>query len=522
MNKVNSLLFKFAALLPIFCAADPWPVPPSNISNPGIDASGQDLAIDANGNVVAVWIENGFVMSRFNPISGSWSSPINTVSNSGASAPQVVLDDNGTGTAIWVENGLIKTASQPLNGSWSAPQTLSGAGASSPSIALDLSGDIVAAWVENGLIMSATKLIAGDWPATPDTISASGASLPQVAVGTNGNVAVVWQGIDQSVPVIFAAVKDIAGSWSAAQIISSAGIKCAKPNVAVSSDGKATAVWFRYDVSGSQYSNVVVQSASMALNGAWSSPVDISNPGVTDPSQLICRIGVDGGRYAIAIWTTSFNGSTFNEQWNVRIDDKWSGSNDLAGYNLLAYDVDVAVDYKGNAYMAWMYLDPMSSTPIVQGFVNDLKSLQPLSVKVWTLSAGGQNAYPVAVSNKSGSALYGATVWLNNNGSYNGVQALTATFPIVAPPTQLTVAQQGNNFGVLTELYNLLQWQASTTLNVIGYRIFRNGIMVQDVGANVLSYEDQNRISGETVTYSVVAYDDIGFQSDPVTSVFSN
>lgn len=72
--------------------------------------------------------------------------------------------------------------------------------------------------------------------------------MPQVAVGTNGRVAVVWQESDQSIPFIFAAVNDVLGIWNAAEIISSNGIKSTKPNVAFSSDGKATSVWFRYDV----------------------------------------------------------------------------------------------------------------------------------------------------------------------------------------------------------------------------------------------------------------------------------
>lgn len=46
--------------------------------------------------------------------------------------------------------------------------------------------------------------------------------------------------------------------------------------------------------------------------------------------------------------------------------------------------------------------------------------------------------------------------------------------------------------------------------------------MIQDVGASIVSYEDQNLIAGETVTYSLIAYDKIGFQSDPVTFVFTN
>src|SRR3972149_4405240 len=66
-------LFKILVFIPLICAAEQWPVPPDNISTPGVNASDQHIAIDANGNVIAVWIENGYVKSRSKPISGSWS-----------------------------------------------------------------------------------------------------------------------------------------------------------------------------------------------------------------------------------------------------------------------------------------------------------------------------------------------------------------------------------------------------------------------------------------------------------------
>ena len=46
------LLFFF----PVLCMAAQWPTPPDTISTPSIDASSPSVAIDLNGNAVAVWI----------------------------------------------------------------------------------------------------------------------------------------------------------------------------------------------------------------------------------------------------------------------------------------------------------------------------------------------------------------------------------------------------------------------------------------------------------------------------------
>src|SRR3990172_6469166 len=188
LNSFFMLLFKIVVLIPVACVADQWPVPPDNISTPGVNASDQQIAIDANGNVVVVWIENGYVKSRSKPISGSWSATIDTLSNFGAEVPQVVLDDNGNAIALWSENGIIKAAGKPLEGSWTPSDTLSGTGASFPHIVTDSSGNAVAIWEENGFIKSATKLVNGSWPGTADTISNAGASSSQIGVGLDGTV----------------------------------------------------------------------------------------------------------------------------------------------------------------------------------------------------------------------------------------------------------------------------------------------------------------------------------------------
>ena len=218
MKKTRRIIFAALALLPVICMAQQWPYAPVNISTPGQNATDQQIDIDINGNFVAVWLENGVVMSNTGTISGGWDSSIVALSGSGSSEPQVLIDNGGNATAAWIESGTLYAMTRPYNEGWpgSARKCSSGSAASSPVITRDDTGNIVAVWVESGVINSATKLFSGSWPVSPDVLSASGASFPQVSIGDNGTAVAVWQGVLSATPTIYAATKPIAGSWAAA------------------------------------------------------------------------------------------------------------------------------------------------------------------------------------------------------------------------------------------------------------------------------------------------------------------
>ncbi|MBS0653871.1 MAG: hypothetical protein JSR39_10165 [Verrucomicrobia bacterium] len=524
MKKFIGYLTRLFMLIPAVCLADQWPTPPSEISTSGVNASEQAVAIDPNGNVVAVWIENGFVKSSFTPIPGTWSSPPDTVSNAGASSPLVVMDLNGSATAIWVESGVIKAATKPLNGSWPlTPDTLSVNPASSPNLAIDATGNIVAVWLESGVVMSATKLFSGSWSATPDTVSASGASFPQVAVGNDGTVIAVWQADLSGTSTVYAAMKTISGSWGAQQSISTANVNSAYPQISINSSGNAIAVWYRYDLFSGIYSNVILQGASKLNAAAWNAPVDISSAGKRNPADLVSKVVYSDSNMALAAWTNSFDNSLFSSEWSAYENGVWSDPEALIELNLAAYDVDATIDSKGNAYVSWMGYNSADSSLLLLGSVNSLKSILNRFWVTWVLSNGGNNAFPSQATNTSGSALYGAIVWMNSSeGSTNVIQALTEALPIVSPPSSLSVIAQTNDFGLVTETFNIFSWTASASPNIIGYLIYRNGVFMSSVGSNVLQYIDHNRKAGETNTYSVAAYDNCGYQSDFVDFIFTN
>jgi hypothetical protein len=124
------------------------------------EPAGQQVAIDGQGDAVAVWSRtNGlhdFVEAAEGRTSSSvWQSPI-TLSGPGANveeAPQVGVNERGDAVVVWERsNGaseIVEAASgSAASGSWQAPLALSAAGqnASEQQVALDEQGNAVAAW----------------------------------------------------------------------------------------------------------------------------------------------------------------------------------------------------------------------------------------------------------------------------------------------------------------------------------------------------------------------------------------
>ena len=402
----------FLVLFPCFCmAVTPWPFPPATISTPNVNASDPSVAIGSNGSAVAVWIENGFVVSSTQLFKQTWSAPVTTVSDSGASQPQVVVDLNGMATAIWLENGIVTTSTLPINGNWSVPVALSGPSAVEAQMAIDPSGNIVVVWQEGGVIQSLTQLIGGSWPVTSDVLSGPNASLPAVSIGIQGTVSVVWQESDNSIHVIS---KSISGSWGSSQSISTAGINSSYPQVTVNAEGDTIAVWFRFDLLKGEYSNVMVQSAHQPANGVWTTPINIPDtPGVLNPDRLQLSVNSSVSDEAIVWWTNSYEGSLFNLNWNIWNGTNWTESLTLIGDNLTTYAFDDSMSIRDNSYVITMYFNSITSQVEVWGKAFSLEALTGIfpyleRIGVW------QQWIPFSLSsNQGGSIPYAIGVWEN-------------------------------------------------------------------------------------------------------------
>ncbi len=105
------------------------------------------------------------------------------------------------------------------------------------------------------------------------------------------------------------------------------------------------------------------------------------------------------------------------------------------------------------------------------------------------------------------------------NPTFVQIQILDAPPPTPGPsaPTDLVGFQQRNDFGVIYELFNTLQWRSSNSSDVQGYYIYRNNILVATVDAATTCLQDHDRPCGIATLYGVAAFDREGHISDQVT-----
>lgn len=509
------ILFTLLSFSSLFCSPLTWTTP-TTLSALGQNAFNPQVGMDSSGNSVAGWIQSGFFRSATKLAAGSWSAAT-TVSLSGTTVMRLAVDPAGNATAIWNESGTLKASNLPLGGTWAAATTL-GTGVSAPQLAIDSSGNAVAIWVSGGMVLSKTRLFGGSWSALPDTLAAAGDSA-QVAIGSNGTVVAVWHNTVSAVETIFAATKTIAlGIWSAGTTISSANLNSIMPNIAVDSNGNALAIWFKsvpFQLPGGKILNFSnVQASSLPLNGSWSTPVDISDPGIFNAQALVSRISYDALGNAIVMWTISFDGNNFDIGANVlSAKGNWREPRYLVGANPYCYYFDLATLSNGYSYIAFMMLDSISNSINIQANKTEIDSLLQIA---WyfpaTISTGSINGFPSIAASLTGSSVNTAAAWINFNGSNRIIQVATGTGSIVQPPTGLSVMQNTVNNGLFTETTNTITWVASTTPTVSSYLIFRNGRFIKEVDFSVLQYTDRNR-NATSVTYSVAAVDSDHSQS---------
>lgn len=84
--------------------------------------------------------------------------------------------------------------------------------------------------------------------------------------------------------------------------------------------------------------------------------------------------------------------------------------------------------------------------------------------------------------------------------------------PPPAPPApSFSLSLSGNriknNFGVVYEFVNALQWSISSNSNVALYRVYRDGVLIATLDSFNTRFEDHDRPKNTAFNYSVIAFD---------------
>lgn len=339
------------------------------------------LSVDSAGNATAVWqrYRGGKLIyeSAVRQAGGPWSRPSRFFGGlEDAYGLQIAVDPLGNETAIWGRrmgrSWVVQGATRSVGGSWSAPVTLSAAGAGSPLVAAGPEGTVTAVWLlerEEGwrsVLQTATRLASGSWSA-PVTLSPprKAARSPQIALDSQGGATAVWE--EEHSGAIESSTRSSGGSWSVPVALSAAGVRGTWPRVALDSQGNATAVWAGAVFGGGRIQSHRIQTATRPAGGSWSAPVSISRPGhrhVQDP-----QIAVSPQGEATAIWQRS-NGNDLVVQGAVRpAGGNWLAPVEItAGHGQGGQHLQLVVDSWGNATAIWEGYDSNQGTTFaIQG-----------------------------------------------------------------------------------------------------------------------------------------------------------
>ena len=438
----------------------------------GLPGSGWNLgiAVDENGNAIAVWEQGDVYASRFDTTSGEWEQAARLGSGWDV---RIAMGGDGTGFAVWTNEDPVALrddiwGSQFVVGSgWSNPALIEAEDADdaySPYVAANSRGEAIAVWAERNDTQArifASRFMPGmGWePATRVDTRAYHLFQPRVALDDSGN-AIALAGQEESNPaaldIVASRFSRTSESWGSAMTLASGLDAVVDLELQMDPKGNATAAWAQRVAS--EISTVVRQfdtdneswGVSMALPGRGSTlAVGASGNAITvrrvDESHLVSNhfyaatgswgpartIPAESGE--IDGWSVAING----DEYAVTVSRLWRSQEvdvvanrfvrDLGwGFPMVlrkepakdAFAPQIEMDTHGNALVVWSQSD---------GTRTNVWSSQLRAGRSWTTAEmietgiGEVGRWSVDLAmNSRGEAV---AAWLQWDGSYWSIYA---------------------------------------------------------------------------------------------------
>jgi hypothetical protein len=282
------------------------------------DALVPTVVLDANGNGLAVWRQFDGARAdvwanRYTASTTSWGTAtlIESDDTGNADAPQIAMDSNGNAMAVWSQkvftwNSILANRFDASTGSWGTATLVEindSSNARFPKVAVDATGNAVAVWREDTtpsrIAGNRFNVSAGTWgtPVLIDT-GASTATMPDVAMDGAGNAFAAWRQGDDAMANRFNAG---IGTWGAPVLIETNNTGPEGVNdvvIAADTVGNAIAVWDQFD--GIQR-NIFANRYAVATD-TWGTAavIETDNAGLAR-SVRIAKNPLNGN--ALAVWT---------------------------------------------------------------------------------------------------------------------------------------------------------------------------------------------------------------------------
>jgi hypothetical protein len=351
-----------------------WDKAPTLIEDKTDEASTSQIAVNANGDAMAIWLQKDgtyYCVYGRAYIKGSGWKPIQKIRNSTTSdavAPQIALDNNGNAIAIWEQNDGTRDAIF-VNHYTASTQTWGGemeidsgaADTSLPQIAIDSNGNAIATWCEKDhtagtrydIWASRYTLDSGWWGQARliEHQDAGDANAPQIAMDDDGNAIVTWSHSDGTRNNIRATHYLLGIGWAAdSQIIEFDDNRAYGPHVDFDGDGNALAVWKQWD--GAQFR---IQSNRYIPGSGWEATTQLVSTDAIGSTSSV-RIAMNQTGNATAVWL-QYNAA--NTITNVQSNRYLSGTGWQTAQKIETDDTGstdypcVAIDNHNNTIVLW-------------------------------------------------------------------------------------------------------------------------------------------------------------------------
>jgi len=349
-------------------------------ATPTLDAGLAQVVMDANGNATAVWQQretganggrNNIMASRYVEGSG-WGTPTGIETNDSTAGddelPQIAIDPNGNVIAVW---NLMRAGSTTVwanryavGSGWAVASQIGTGNPNSidtlPQIAVDGAGNGFAVWQQyNGPILNiwCNRYVVGTGWGSAALISDSAMSSrdPKIAADSNGNAIAVWGQFNPTTLAddIFANRYAVNTGWGTATVIQANTAKnnAYRPKIAFDANGNAMVAWYQYGSFG-PYS---IWANRYVAGSGWETETLIETNNAGDASNV--SLGMDSLGNALVVWQQS-DANLFREIYSNRyvVGTGWGtvalvepGNYRTGQANL----PQIAVNAQGKALVVW-------------------------------------------------------------------------------------------------------------------------------------------------------------------------
>ena len=368
-------------------------------------------AMDANGNVVALWDERTSqdqLWSRAKPAAGNWgrASQVSPALQTTLVFPVIRISAAGFATAVWTDSDGVWTADRPPTGNWNPPQPLV-SGASGPIFVMNAHGDAAVVWTAGGPPGTQSAVLATLRPAgagwTIPLTLASGVYVfaNHAGISAEGTVIATWEtyhafcnseGCEFSHFALHASRHDVGGGWVRSGVLLGPDNDSHDARAALDAQGQAMLV----ALSGS---GTYVSATQGSSGGDWSgfnTVVDVQG------ISIVSDVASDSaGNVTMIYETIGFGSQAFAVDGSIS-SNAWSPPVLLSGSDMTVSQIYFAVAANGVGVAVWL---SSSETPEIHAVIRDSAS-GTWSTPV-TVSAGGSSEISpeAAAVSASGSAI---------------------------------------------------------------------------------------------------------------------